>query len=198
MLWLGKRLYPGRPQYGPMDAVELDRYGIFKALGVFGVEQGTIAGARSFLRNSAALLSEPGAMLWLTPQSRFADVRERPVRLASGIAHLAMRMPEAMFVPMALEYGFGNERLPEIHVCFGDALKGSALGGGPREILEALEARLESTQDRLAGLVRDRNLDAFELLLSGRGGTSLPYDLWRRVLAGLRGKKVVLEHSQIQ
>ena len=92
MMWLGANAYPGREQYGPIEASQLQRYGFFKHLGVFGVEKGTASGARNFLRNGRELRSRRGAMLWLTPQGRFADVRERPVRFAPGLAHLAARL----------------------------------------------------------------------------------------------------------
>ncbi len=198
MMWLGARCYPGRPQYGPIEAVQLERYGIFKSLGVFGVEKGTSAGARAFLRTSESLLARPGTMLWLTPQGRFADVRERPVRLAAGIAHLAARMPDAVFVPLAFEYGFGQERLPEIYVRFGVGQTGRDLGFDSRRAQEALELGLQVNQEKLSAAVITRNPDLFELLLSGAGGVSLPYDMWRRIKAFLSCKPLEINHSNLK
>ena len=52
MMWLGANVYPGRDQYGPIEASQLQRYGFFKHLGIFGVEKGTASGARVFLRTA--------------------------------------------------------------------------------------------------------------------------------------------------
>ena len=121
MMWLARQCYPGRPQYGPIEAEQLKRYGFFKHLGVFGVEKGTVLGAKNFLRISDTILAQRGSMIWMTPQGRFADVRERPLSFASGLAHLAKRQPNAVFVPLALEYAYGQERHPEIFIQIGRA-----------------------------------------------------------------------------
>ena len=195
MMWLGAHCYAGRAQFGPMDATQLERYSIFKHVGVFGVEKGTIAGARSFLRTARALLAQPGAMLWLTPQNRFADARERPLRIASGLAYLAIMEPEAAFVPLAIEYGFGQERFPEIVLQFGAVEYGHALGESSAQTRASLEASLQATQDALAQAACSRNDVLFKTLLSGRGGASAPYDLWRRFAALMRGETASLDHS---
>ncbi len=197
MMWLGSRCFPGREQFGPIDAEQLKRYGFFKYLGVFGVEKGTAAGARTFLRTSQALLARPGAMLWLTPQGRFADVRERPVQFAAGLAHLAVRLPEATFVPLSLEYAFGQERLPEIFVRFGSALSGADLGGEAGSAQAVLERALEANQEALAAVVQARDQARCQTLVEGGGGASVPYDLWRRLKAFLRRERLALNHSSV-
>lgn len=195
MMWLGRRLYPNRPQYGPIDAAQLERYGIFKSLGVFGVEKGTASGARKFLRVSSEVLKQDGAMLWLTPQGRFSDVRERPVRFAAGIAHLALRMPRAVFVPLAVEYGFGIERLPEIYIRFGEIKRGGDLGASSEAVRSALEAGLLGTQEALCFEVSAKEMNVFRTLLSGGGGASVPYDIWRRIKGALTGRGTSVNHT---
>ena len=81
-LVLAHRCFPGRAAFAPMDAAQLERYRFFRKLGAFGVERGTRHGAAAFLRIGTKVLARPGAMLWLTPQARFADARERPLRFA--------------------------------------------------------------------------------------------------------------------
>ena len=197
MLWLGARLYPGRHQYGPMDAAQLERYSFFKRLGVFGVRQGGGMSARSFLRNSESLLRQPGTMLWLTPQGRFADIRERPVRFAPGLAHLATRLPHSIFIPLAFEYSFGQERHPEIFIRFGAPQKGNQLGTDVLSTRAALERSMETNQDALKDAVCLRTPDSFTPLLSGQGGASLPYDLWRKFKAAISGSSVNLNHGNL-
>ncbi len=195
MLWLGANAYPGRDQYGPIEASQLQRYGFFKHLGIFGVEKGTASGARVFLRTAQEVLSRRGAMLWLTPQGRFADARERPVRFAPGMAHLAARLPGAVYVPLAVEYGFGDERLPEIFLRFGGGLSGAALGTGADGAQCALQDALEECQEALRERVCLRTPESFRVMLEGAGGASVPYDLWRRLKAAFRGERAALNHS---
>lgn len=197
MLWLGARLYPGRRQYGPMDAAQLERYSFFKRLGVFGVRQGGSMSARSFLRHSESLLSQKGAMLWLTPQGRFADIRERPVRFAPGLAHLATRLPHAVFIPLAFEYTFGQERHPEIFIRFGSPQTGNELGADVLSARATLERSMETNQDALKDAVCFRTPDSFTTLLTGRGGASVPYDLWRKFKASISRTSVNLNHGNL-
>jgi hypothetical protein len=54
------------------------------------VETGSARGARHFLTTSQEILSRPDSALWIAAEGRFSDPRERPVRLRSGIGHLAV------------------------------------------------------------------------------------------------------------
>ena len=74
-----------RALYTPIDADMLARYRMFAKLGFFGVEQRNRRGAVQFLRTSEVILQSPNHVLAVTPQSRFADVRERPVRFPSNV-----------------------------------------------------------------------------------------------------------------
>ena len=84
----------------------------------FGVEQDTPRGALTFLRTARALLASSQNAVWLTPQGRFMDVRERPLRLKDGLGALATREPSAAFIPLAIEFAFWTESRPEILVSF--------------------------------------------------------------------------------
>jgi hypothetical protein len=137
-------------------------------------------------------------MIWMTPQGRFADVRERPLSFASGLAHLARRHPNAVFVPLALEYAFGQERHPEIFMRFGNAIQGLHSEEAPELIQEKLEAGLMKALNALSEDVCSRDKRRFKMLLEGRGGASLPYDLWRRTRAFFRREVADLNHGAPQ
>ena len=110
---LAEKLMPQRRHYAPMDAVSLKRYGILRRIGVFGVDSGSVRGAANFMRVGLATLVK-GGVLWVTPQGRFADVRERPLVFKPGLAALASRVPGGCTVlPLAIEYVFWDERMPE-------------------------------------------------------------------------------------
>ncbi len=194
-LLLRERYLPGRLSFAPIEAAMLARYRFFARLGFFGVDPGTPRGAGQFLRTARALLARPNSALWLTPQGRFCDVRERPVRFRPGLGHLAARLERAVFVPLAIEVTFWYERTPEALIRFGEPVAVS-----PQERLSPaawtarLEMELERTQDTLAGAAIERRPEAFEVLLRGRAGVGGLYDFWRGTLARLRGERFRAEH----
>lgn len=199
-LALSDRLFGAYRSYGPIEAQAVERYGFFRRLGFFGVDRGTAAGARRFLRTSLALLERPATALWITPEGQFRDPRERPVELESGLAHLARhlarRLGHGLFLPLALEYPFWEESSPEVLARFGEPVSIVDLDGGPAQITAALAAHLEATQDALASEARARRPEAFESLLAGRAGVGGVYDLWRAFKARLRGERFDREHRR--
>ena len=198
-LLLSVELFGGYRSYAPIEASAVERYGFFRRLGFFGVERGTRAGARRFLGTALALLERPGAALWITPEGRFRDPRERPVELEPGLAHLARhlarRMDRGVFLPLALEYPFWEESAPEALARFGEPVSAADLTGRLSEITAELAVRLEAAQDALALEARERRPEAFERLLAGRAGVGGVYDLWRSLKARLRGERFEREHG---
>ncbi len=176
--------------FAPMEATMLDRYKFFRRLGFFGVEQRSQRGAMQFLRSAEMILQSPRHLLALTPQARFADARERPVRFGRGLGHLARRIPAAVFLPVALEYVFWEERLPEVLVRFGKAID---LSEENRRRSDAhawtsrFEQSLSETQDALALETQRRCPDDFEVLLRGGSGQGGLYDRWRALKTTCRG-----------
>jgi 1-acyl-sn-glycerol-3-phosphate acyltransferase len=191
------RRFPGREHFAPIDARALGKYKFFEKLGFFGVEQNTAHGVRTFLRTSEAILSRPNGMLWITAQGRFTDVRDRPLDLRPGVAHLARRLDRAVILPLALEYTFWEEKLPEALVHFGDPI--SIAAGSARSVeewLTCIEQGLTATQDALALAARRRDPSEFEVLVSGKIGVSLVYDTWRAFWARLRGQTFRAAHNE--
>ncbi|MGI8432133.1 MAG: lysophospholipid acyltransferase family protein [Chthoniobacterales bacterium] len=180
LLFVARTYFPGYSAYGPIAASALARYGFFKRLGFFPVEIGTRRGAAQFLRTSEAVLAQPRSALFLTPQGRFADVRA-PLEFAPGIEHLAARVPQARFLPLALEYTFWEERKPEVLIAFGP---------------DGLD-QFAPTQARLAAAAQRREPNEWEILVRGRSGVGWSYDLWRSLRARLRGERFVREHSEL-
>ena len=75
------------------------------------------------------------------------DVRERPLRLQSGLGALATQSQNSIFVPLAIEYTFWDEPRPEILVSFGEPPVDA-----PRlSIQEALQLASEQVRERLRG-----------------------------------------------
>jgi 1-acyl-sn-glycerol-3-phosphate acyltransferase len=193
-LLLSDRL-PGRVHYAPIEAGALARYPLLERIGLFGIEPGTARGARDFWRLGRAIVAQADTALWVTAQGRFADPRERPVRLMPGVGHLAARLAEGHVLPLALEYAFWNERLPEALARFGAPipLAGRHKPGG---WTERIAQGLQATQEALAREVMGRDPTAFEVLLGGGAGVGGVYDLWRRLRAALGGQRFRPEHDE--
>lgn len=179
-LTLATSCFPGRRHYAAMDAEALQGYKFFERLGFFGVERGSGRGAIHFLRLGERLLTEPDSVLWITPHGRYADARERPPQLLRGLSTLLARSSTGVVLPLALEYGFWSERLPEAFAEFGEPMSISDTGLRQADWwADALTDGLAVTQDRLARRVMARDPAPFETLLSGRQGMGNAYGWWR-------------------
>lgn len=205
-LFLTRTMFAGRTPRAPIDAQMLARHRFFAKLGFFGIEPGTRRGAVDFLRAADPILRRPGTVLWLTPQGRFADVRERPAAFQPGLGHLALRGTGAVTQAMAGEYVFWEEKQPEILLAFGDSIElplhrarqseASGHGGTTAEDwTRRFAASLVELQDRLAKAAIRRDPAEFRVLLRGRGSVSFFYDTWRRLRARWRGDSFQIEHG---
>ncbi len=186
------KLFPGRIGFGPMDARALERYAFFRRFGVFGVEPGP-RGAVRFLRTARACLSTPRAVMWITAEGGFTDSRRRPIVLRAGVAHLARHVPDALFMPAALDYIFWNEARPEALLRFGPPVDVAHLGAADATI--ALTQGLTAAMDALAEDSATRDASRFVTLLHGAGGTSAIYDTWRRARAFSQGRAFDPRHE---
>ncbi|WP_128560321.1 lysophospholipid acyltransferase family protein [Methylobacterium crusticola] len=197
IILLGHRFFPRAESYAPFDAAMLARYRIFARMGAFGVDLASPRGAAAFLAASRRILARPAPVLWITAQGRFSDVRDRPLGLRPGVARLPEIAPGALFVPLALEYAFWDERGAEAFAAFGAGIPGADLLALPRpDRLARLEADLTRAVDRLGADVRSRDPARFASLLEGRRGVGGVYDAWRRLAAGLTGRSFEPGHGK--
>ncbi len=189
-------LLPQRRGFGPMDAAELERYGLFRRMGVFGIEANSGRGAAAFLRIARTGLDRPDSVLAITAEGAFTDPRCRPVRLRAGLAHLARMCPQAVVLPLALEYSFWNESKPEALLRFGAPVRPAA--GGEASVAAwqaALEAGLTEAMDALAAASATRDPAQFTRLFGGTAGVGGIYDMWRRLRGAVRGQAFDPRHE---
>jgi 1-acyl-sn-glycerol-3-phosphate acyltransferase len=191
--------FPERLNYGPIDSRALGRYRFFERIGFIGIDPQSRAGARRFLTMAAASLQRTDTIFWVTSQGTFADPRVRPVRIRPGVAHVVADRRTGLVVPMALEYPFWDERLPEALIAFGrpfDLRREPARS--PRAWQDRLGEALGSTQDALAEAAQSRASAAFESILAGRTGVGGVYDGLRRLAAWAEGRRFDPSHSSLQ
>jgi len=168
-LLLKAAFFPNYTLFAPVDAVSLRRYKILTKVGFFGVDRQTRRGVIDYFSIAETILREPDHLLAVTPHGRFTDARERPVQFQRGLGLLATRVKRALFVPVAIEYAFWDQRRPEIFCRFGEATEISAddsKGLTAWHWTAAFELRLEGAQDALAKEVCAHDSDKFEHLLT--------------------------------
>jgi 1-acyl-sn-glycerol-3-phosphate acyltransferase len=196
-LILNDEVFPGCAGFGPMDAAMLKKYSFMARIGLFPVESDSARGAAAFLRTAREILSAPGRTLGLTPQGEFADVRARPVIFKPGIAHLARDCPNALFLPVAIEQVFWNEKKPELLIHAGLPVDPNEHQGlAIEQWNDLLQERLETAMDELARAAMTRDPHHFETLLLSQTGTSPVYDAWRGVKAKITGKRFSASHGE--
>jgi hypothetical protein len=197
---LAQEFMPQFSHYAPMDATALARYGILRRIGVFPVELETGRGAVQFLRTGASILKS-GGVLWVTPQGRFVDPRVSPLDFKPGLATLASRTKSELgsctLLPLAIEYPFWDERLPEVLLRFGEPVHVSA--GETAEALQMrLLAALNEAQVELQESAMARDPRAFRILLHGASGAGGFYAIGQRLKALILRQPYRAEHAIVQ
>jgi 1-acyl-sn-glycerol-3-phosphate acyltransferase len=187
------KFFPQHRGFGPMDAASLRRYKVLRSMGVFGIEMDDPKAAGQFLRTAKKMLREGDMCLCVTAEGAFTDPRLRPVNLRRGLAHLAKSCPDAVFLPLALEYSFWNESKPEALMAFGAPVVVDR--ATPASWQGQLEQALTHTMDRLADASAARRPEAFRLVLRGTAGVGGPYDAWRRMVSALGGRRFDPRHQ---
>ena len=197
LLLVAGRCFRGTRIFAPIDARALERYSILARFGLFPISPGTPAGARDFLRTATQLLGMPDTAVAVTAQGCFADPRERPVLLQRGVSRVLADRPGYDARPIAVEYPFWDERLPEVLLRFGPIVRSEP--GEPAEALHRrLERTLEATMDGLALDAERRDPDLFEpLLVSRRQGAGSIYDAFERLRSLAKGRSFRRAHRSI-
>jgi 1-acyl-sn-glycerol-3-phosphate acyltransferase len=196
---LSRYLLPAASHYAPMDAVALQHYSIFRKMGLFPVEAGTLRGAAQFLRAAREILAAPNSVLWITPEGRFTDARIRSQRFEPGLAALVSRLNQCVVVPIASEYTFWDERLPEILMSCGEPIRiADGQSRTTEEWNKEFATAMAHTQDELAALAILRNPSLFTTVVSGKVGIGGVYEAWKRLLALVSGRAYQGSHGSIR
>ena len=196
-LLLAGKCYPDRLNYGPIDAAALGKYRFMERIGFLGIEPHARSGAARFLRMARAASRRSDVIFWITSQGAFADPRTRPPAIRPGVGHAVASSGCGLIVPVAVEYPFWSERLPEALVAFGPVMRIADVDQhrDAKEWTAVLEAALTATQDRLAEAAIRRDPHAFTVLASGNVGVGWIYDSLRRLKAWWRGERFDASHG---
>lgn len=179
---LAREFLPNRPTLAPMDRDQLERFGFFRRIGVFGIDPDdpeSLDAMRDYVLDE--LKRDPSSSIWLTPQGRFTDVRE-PIRIRPGAASIASALGSVRCVSVAIEYVFWQESRPEALIRMHDVEQPeqATTAGWQR----AMTSAMQTNADALETLSRERDPERFESIVGDRARTSPVYDLMLK----LRGR----------
>jgi 1-acyl-sn-glycerol-3-phosphate acyltransferase len=184
-LHLASQLLPGRRHFAPIEHTVLRRHPWLLRCGFFDVDPESARGARRFFEQATRILEQPDATLWVAG-SVLADPRKRPLELHPGLGHLAARTRHAVLLPLALEYPFWAEPLPEALARFGEEQVAEDVGMRALYWTEVLAERLQNAQDALASEALSRDEAGFEVMCGNGAGVQ---EAWSRLRAMLRGRR---------
>ncbi len=195
--WLDCQMF-GRESYGLMDAQQLQRYTIFKHMGVIGVDRSSLNGAQRFLSVCTELLYETDRTLWITPQGAIMSSYHRPIQFQPGLAHLGASLKRFQYCHSVLHYEFGEERLPEVFVQFSppEYVELQTLSGA-KQWMQNKQVAMEQDLDALQAAARLHRNSEFTTLLHGGGGTVKAYDLYRKAQSRLTGRSFQPNHGDV-
>ena len=186
-------LMPSRASCSPMDRVQLERFGFFRKIGIFGIDPDDPGAAGPMVDYVMERMREhPRPTLIITPQGRFADPRA-PVEARPGAALIAARLARESRAPrivgIAVEYPFWIDRKPEMLVRVSDfpAPEDSSRASAWHR---AIERGMADNAAALAALSVARDPSPFRTVVgSGSGAVHPVFDAWARI----RGKPTAID-----
>lgn len=187
-LLVGRVLCPDRSGCAPMDARMLAKFGMFRRLGIFGIDPDDARGLPALVGYVLERFErEARPTLWITPQGRFMDVRE-PVVLRPGVAAIAARAALGTnVVALGVEYAFWIDQKPEVFLRLArveppapPATHTAGARPSTADWHRAIEGTMRDNAQALAALVRAREPAAFEPLIAGAASVHPVMDLWLR------------------
>ena len=187
-LHLATHFWPGRKHFARSMPRRWPSTGSSPGLGFFPVEQAPAGEpGNSSNRSHIAILNDPAAVLWITPQGRFTDSSSAGSIAAGAVAFAPANAGRGHRPARLIEYPFWQEKLPEALCRFGPILSMAEAAGDRRGAGQ--------NQDALAALAIAQDPRAFHPLLRGRAGVGGIYDAWCRIRASLAGRRFYPGHG---
>jgi hypothetical protein len=194
--WLSNRL--GWDSYGAMDQRQLERYPFLSRAGMFGADRESAQGGREFLQYARGLLEGRRRVLWLPSQAGLAPNDVRPIRVCSGLGHLAQALGTCYVATATIDYEFWDGARPEALVSLGRVQRVEARdAASSKALMRELECAMERQMTYLDTLRRRRDPAQFRTLLQGSSGISPLYDTLRRITSRGRRSPAPLEHGAV-
>ncbi|MEM8757005.1 MAG: hypothetical protein AAGF47_04400 [Planctomycetota bacterium] len=171
---------PARAGIAPIDRAVLANVGIFKKLGLFGIDPDDPASKGALVEFAVGTMRDQHLpTLWITPQGRFQDPRDA-MEIRPGVSAILSRLENPQVLILASEYPFWDDQKPEMlaHITEIERPERTTTAGWHRAVASAMPA----AANKLAALAITRNAANFETLLGDSGGMTFPlYDVYLRL-----------------
>lgn len=173
----------GRDGIAPIDAAVLGNIGIFRRLGLFGLDPDSPASMRTLTSYALGRMAQADRpTLWITPQGRFQDPRS-PIEIRPGAAAVLARLHQPRALVLAIEYPFWDDKKPEM-LAHAQEIPPPRAAGSTAAWHKALAAAMPDAAAALAAAAVTRNPANFQIVLGGRTGGTFPVYDWFMRLTG--------------
>ena len=171
-----------------MDAVNLERYGVFRHVGALPIHRDSPHRAYADLHTAARAL-RPRASLWIFPQGRRRPPAERPAGCERGAAEIVLGAGGPLrVVAVGFRYAFVGEQLPEAFVLVGNEwVIERGTYGTRRALMPRIEQRLGDVLDELDARLAGEQLGEFRPLIPGKLSVNKRMDRFRHAVGLLDG-----------
>ncbi len=100
-----------------MEEKQLEKYFLFRRLGVFSVNREIPREALKSLNYAAKLLqTNPNRTLWIFPQGEIINNNSRPISFFNGLSKIIEKLGQCLIASLAIRYEFLGEYKPDIFV----------------------------------------------------------------------------------
>ena len=179
--FLHNRCLRDRQCLAPIDKDVLANLGIFKTLGLFGIDPDDPASheaMRRYVIDRFTSMAKP--TLWITPEGRFRDPRDR-MEIRPGVSTILSKLQNTRAYAVAAEYVFWDDQKPEMLVHLLPVTTPDDPSRTTAWHRSVCRAMLDATEE-LAELAIARDPAAFDIILgSGAGRTFFVYDWYLRL-----------------
>lgn len=132
-----------RVVYILMHEEGLKKFWYFQWIGAYSVNKTSRRDIVEALSYSKQLLEE-GKSIWIFPQGDEYHQEKRPLKLETGVGHLASQLPDVPIIPLSFYYTYGHHQKGEVVIRGGAPLYYHELKGKTRkEKTEALQYLLQ-------------------------------------------------------
>ncbi|MFB5661556.1 carotenoid biosynthesis protein [Alteribacillus sp. HJP-4] len=161
--------------FAMMDETGLSSYPFFQKLGAFSVYKKKSKEVLLSLRYASSLLDNDKS-IWLFPQGEEKHAERRPLEFMGGLAYLAKKHPEVLFIPVSVYYSFIHEQKPQVFLEIGRSCQKKDFQTLNRhKITSQFEKILTEQLDQLRSAVIHEELSRFSLLVKGNTPLSEGY-----------------------
>jgi len=195
-LYVGQYVFK-KEMYGVFKEEQLRRYGIFRFVGAYSVDQESLGDVKEFLRYTHELLKDTSRLLWIYPQGTLSSNVILPFDFKKGFANIAARFKKVHIFKMVVSYDFWIEPKPEIVIDFLpletlEPQKGSAFQDALTErVCGEMTARMREIQK----IIGKHDTSKLEPLFVQEHGANVIYDVYRKAKATLKGETFKKSHG---